>query len=111
MADINDPEAIKFVNEVIRPMAELRRAFDAKVDSLVNKWNGDTGKGGTFGALFTLNTDGDVLDGREVEGISRLTGNDVVLFFNILNAAKIESDKTGARVVIEKPCVRNLEIN
>lgn len=110
MADIVNPEAIKFVNEIIRPLAEARRALDARIEDALNKWNSTVSPGVTFGAQFADNLDGLVQDGRDADGISRLTGNDVVNFVTRLVAVKTDSDLVGARTIIAKPCVRAFEV-
>lgn len=95
---IDDPQAIKFVNEVIRPMAESARAIVARVEDAKTAW---------FGGLNQMfpNDSTAVDDGREAEGISRLTGQDINSVMSVLIAM---DDQINAEI-IAKPCVRPLE--
>ncbi len=70
MADITDPEAIRFINEVIRPLAEDARALFAKLqaaDEVVNR---------ILPTIGNRPTDL-VLDGRAAEGVSQISGADI----------------------------------
>lgn len=100
---MNNPEAIKFVNEVVRPLAEDLRAMKLKLGALRTSWF--SGKN----ALFA-NTAEPVEDGRERDGVSRLTCGDVTnLVAQALKTAPGESSEWNDQI-IEKPCVRTLEI-
>jgi hypothetical protein len=55
---ITDPEAIKFVNEYIRPMCENVRYMGARGADFANKW-------AQIGALFPNDALETVEDGRE----------------------------------------------
>jgi len=72
MAAITNPQYIKFVNEAVRPLAELLRKLD-----VVNEDAKDT-YFAQISALVSGNVAGDAIDdGRDAEGISRLTKGDV----------------------------------
>ena len=105
MADIIDPQAIRFVNEEIRPLAEGLRAYKARVDAALLTWNG--------GINTTIGTEaGDIVqDGREDQGVSRLSGADVTNFVAKLEALQTQLDQAGVAQVVNKPCVRTLEVN
>lgn len=97
MADITDPQAIKFVNEQIRPIAEQLRALKAQSSALLVDW---------YAGLNTKfpNDASPVQDGRDAEGVSRLTGqdvNDVAYLLATAVSPMVDS-------VIAKPCVRPL---
>lgn len=94
---IEDPEVVLFLNEVVRPMAEEIRAIVARIESAKTKWfSGLNGK--------TLNTDDVVDDGRESEGVSRITGADINSFMNvIINIEGASNDE-----IVSKPTVRPL---
>lgn len=96
---ITGPEEIKFVNEYIRPMCENVRYMKARGDDFALKW---AGLSGGF-----PNDSSVVEDGRESEGISRLTGADInavaLVFSSLLSDIGIT-----AQAVIQKPCVRPL---
>lgn len=98
MPDINDPQAVRFCNEVVRPMCELARAFVARTQSHTTEWFSG------INALFP-NDSSPVDDGRETEGVSRLTGADVNSVMGILIAMAAESNSE----IISKPCVRSLQ--
>lgn len=99
MADITDAEAIKFVNEYIRPMCENIRYMKARGDDFALKWAQLSGS-------FPNDTSA-VADGREAEGISRLTGADINAVATVFNTLLGDID-TAAETVIAKPCVRPL---
>ena len=96
---ITDPEAIKFVNEYIRPMCETIRHMKVRGDDFALKW-------AELSADFPNDTSV-VEDGRDAEGISRLTGADinaVAVFFSTI----LGDIGTREMQVIAKPCVRPL---
>ncbi len=96
---ITDAEAIKFVNEYIRPMCENIRYMKARGDDFAIKW-------AQLGSKFPNDTS-PVEDGRDAEGISRLTGADVQAVAAVFAALLGDIDAT-ATAVIAKPCVRPL---
>lgn len=95
MAQINNPEAIRFVNEVLRPLCEEARAFRIRIAALSTEWF--LGKND----LFAVPVD-TVEDGRRTEGISRLTAGDVT------NAVAQLLNWNPNSEIIQKPCVRKL---
>ena len=96
---ITGPEEIKFVNEYIRPMCENIRYMKARGDDFAIKWAGLSGG-------FPNDTSV-VEDGRDAEGISRLTGADINAVATVFNTLLGDIDAT-AETVIAKPCVRPL---
>jgi hypothetical protein len=98
MADITDAEAIKFTNEYVRPLCEQLRYMCARGKDWKIKW--DTGMSAKFD-----NDTSPVVDGRDAEGISRLTGADIHAVAAVFNAL-LEDIDTAAEVAISKPCVR-----
>lgn len=95
---ITDPQAIKFVNEVVRPLSEQLRALKANIDSATFAWNGG------ISALVPNDVNELLNDGRQTEGVSRLTGADIRAVITILGA--VRAAVTDATV--SKPCVRPL---
>jgi hypothetical protein len=95
---ITDPQAIRFVNEAIRPLCEQLRALKANIDSATYQWNG------TIAALIPNDVAEKLEDGRAAEGVSRLTGADIRAVVAIL--AAVRTAVTDATV--SKPCVRPL---
>lgn len=99
---MNDPEAIRFVNEKIRPLAEKLEALSAELGVFRTQW---------FGGLNThfANAGEPVEDGREAEGTSRLTCGDVTNF--VTQAFKTAPGEPGEwnAEIINKPTVRRFE--
>ena len=104
MADITSPEAIKFANEQVRPLAEAMQALDYRIQACLTQWYA------TASALFPVDAEAMLQDGREADGVSRLSGNDVVLLITQLAAYKTAMDGAGVRNVIAKPTVRALTV-
>ena len=99
---ITNTEAIRFTNEVIRVKAEQLRGLKAEIDALMAAW---------FGGINTLipNDAGEALeDGREAEGVSRLTGADINALVTQLAGIQTALNAGGVADVISKPCVRTL---
>ena len=96
---INNPEAIRFTNEIIRPMCEDLRALKARIVSAQTRWY--AGMNGAF-----TNDSTAVADGREGELVSKLTGADVNnVMSQIITLATNINDE-----IVEKPCVRALTV-
>ena len=102
MADITSPEVIKFSNEQIRPLAEAMQALDYRVQAALVTWYATI-------SADCPNDSSPIADGREAEGVSRLTGSDVVNMVTQMAAYKTALELTGVPDVISKPCVRSLE--
>ena len=109
MTDITNPVAIKFINEEIRPLAEIFRNAIALVDDMETAWFGQS-----LNTIVT-NAAGDAIaDDRDAEGVSRLTGADIHNF--IASAIDYRNLMTGVsapgqsdrRQTIDKPTVRPL---
>ena len=104
MADITSPNAIKFVNEQIRPIAETIRALKYQIDAIIVDW--------FAGQNVTISNTADAIeDGRETEGVSRLVGSDVVNVVSQLVAIQSLLNQAGVVNIIAKPCVRTLAIS
>ena len=99
MSDITNPIAIKFSNEVIRPLAEEMKLLKVRADQAMTDW---------YAGINTLfpNDSSPVQDGREAEGISRLTGADVNNLMGQVGVYKSQLEQPGVPQVIAKPCVR-----
>lgn len=104
MAEITDAEAIRFVNEQIRPMAERLRDLNALMDYARGLWIG-----GELMAHFANDAD-TVEDGREAEGVSRLTAKDVSDLVGQLATILTQFEETGVMDIIRKPCVRTMRV-
>ena len=66
MAEITNAEAIGFVNDQIRPVAERLRDLEAILENMQGMWFG-----GGLSTYFS-SADDTVEDGREGQGVSRL---------------------------------------
>lgn len=100
---INDPEAIRFCNEVVRPICERLRALKADIDAMRAAYDGGIGE------HFFGHGAEPIEDGRAAEGVSRLDGNDVLAFVDLVPyQLKAFFDAAGVQNVISKPCVRTL---
>jgi hypothetical protein len=96
---ITDAEAIKFTNDYIRPMCENLRFMNARGADWAQKWTQMSSK-------FPNDTSV-VEDGREAEGISRLSGADINAVAAVFGSLLTIMDAT-AQSAIAKPCVRPL---
>jgi hypothetical protein len=98
MPDITNAQAIKFVNEQVRPLSEQARALKARIGALTTDWFAGLN-------LAVPNTPDVVADGR-TDGASVLTGIDVnSVVGNLIAAHDAINDQ-----IIAKPCVRPLQV-
>lgn len=101
MAQITNAAAIKFVNEVVRPLAEEARALSIRLGAMRTAW---------YGGMNTVfaNAVDTVEDGRSAEGVSRLTAGDVTNLVAQLIAVAPGEQRAFNSEIIQKPCVRIL---
>ena len=99
---ITDPEAINFVDETIRPLSEAARALYYEVKAAAVKW-------GNVSANIP-NTADIVEDGREDQGVSRLTGANVRVVTGFLSAY-IAAYENATVAAMDKPTVRRLNVS
>ena len=99
---ITNTEAIKFTGEIARVKSEQLRGFKAEIDSAMAKWHNG------IGTIMANDLEGIVEDGRAAEGVTRVTGNDVVLVISKLEAIQTILDAAGVMAAIEKLCVRTM---
>lgn len=104
MADIVDPKVISFCNNFVRPHAERMRALDAQGDAALVTWFSQI-------AAACPNDASPIADGRENEGVSRLTGADVSSFITQVAAYQTALNESGVADVVSKPCVRTLTVS
>lgn len=96
---ITDPEAIRFANEQVRPIAEQLRALKVRIRAMQTSWF--AGRNQAF-----PNTSDPLEDGREAEGVSRLTGANVNSLVGIAIATADEINDE----IVSLPCVRPLSV-
>lgn len=101
---IANPQALRFVNERIRPLAEELRALNLECQDILAVWNGG------MNSLFPNDTTA-IDDGREAEGVSRLRGQDIHNMMTLVDQLNTRFTAAGVQTVIQKPCVRRLEVN
>lgn len=101
---ITNQEVISFTNETVRTMAEKLRGLKYEIDAAMIKYNSG------IGAICVADMSGIVEDGREDQGVSRLTGNDVVGMAVQMAAIQTQLSGVGVMDVIVKPCVRALRV-
>lgn len=99
MPAIIDPQAIRFVNEQVRPLCEQVRALMVKIDTMNTSWSAG------ISALFPNDTSA-LTDGHIAEGVSQLTGAQVVQAVSNMIALKTASNSQ----IIDKPCVRAISV-
>ena len=105
MADITNPQAIAFTNESIRPIAERVRGLKAEIDDVMIAWF--SGINATIGS----SVNDPLLDGREAEGVSRLTADDIAGLIVVIQSIQTTLDVAGITARVQKPCVRPLRVN
>ena len=104
---ITDPRAIKYTNEVLRPLAEKLRDVLEDIARAEQTWTDEVG------ALMP-NTADVLEDGRDAEGVSRLTGAEInslrAVFVQMKNLRAGSAVTTLANVDtrIGRACVRTL---
>lgn len=105
MADIIDQRVIKFCNEQVRPAAEKIRELDYLLEDIKRKWDNE------ISFIISENEITDTIaDGRISQGVSVLTKNDLLLVLTQINTINTQMLGSGVRGVINKPCVRGLEL-
>ncbi len=100
---ITDPEAIKFVNETIRPLSESARALYYSCLNAKEK--------AVNGGIMAEIPDGPevVEDGRESSGVSRLNGQDVGVLVSFFSSY-ISAYEAAGQSKMQKPCVRQFKV-
>jgi len=100
---ITDPETIRLSNEAIRPLAEQMRGLVAQLAGLEEQI--------TRILPDIPNDPAEIVeDGREAEGISRLTGADIHALAAI-RAGVLALATPEVQALVSKACVRPLRIS
>lgn len=91
---MNNPIAVQFVSQRVRPLAEAARDFVIRATPTLEEWE----------ALAPLFTDASeiVEDDREAEGVAPLTCGQVTAFIAIIAGLNF----AGTTAAIAAPCVR-----
>lgn len=102
MPEINNPEIVRFTNEVIRPLAEELRAIVVKLDAAQDAVDR---------LLPMIPNDTSIInDGRASEGVSQLVGAEIHAMAAIRDQILVLSNQPGVRALISKTSVRPLII-
>lgn len=106
MANITSAEVVKFCNEDLRPVCETIRNLKAKMENLQLQYYN------TISAEIGGNTGVDdmLIDNREEQGVTQIDGNDISGVITQTAAIIALLEEPGVMNVIEKPCVRALNI-
>lgn len=97
---MSDPGVVKFLNEDLRPLAELARALKSRSHSAIVRWENVLKE--------RVPDEGDkttVEDGREKEGVTQIAVDEIYLLTKLLVATTDQIDDA----LIERFCVRPLE--
>ena len=100
---ITDPQAIRFINEVARPISERVRDLHALMTDAKARWLAEV-------AALVPNDVSTVDDGRDAEGVSRLTGADVNAAIAVLGTLIADLDAAGKMDAIRLLTVRSLTV-
>jgi hypothetical protein len=104
MADITNAEAVQYVNDRLHRRSEQIRAMLFILQDDRAKWNG--------GISANIPNDTSVVDdGREAEGVTRLTGADVNLIMARCASLLAVLEAQYAMDCIYKACVRAVDVN
>lgn len=101
---IDNPVVIRFVNEQLRPIAEKMRATKIELKQAFADWQQKAA------ASVPDDNKESLEDGREAEGVSRLSGADINAFINVLTKYNLVGDEIGIDDVVNKLCVRALDV-
>ena len=104
MADITNPEAIRFCNEIVRPLAEKMRGLKVEIDAALVTWNAG------IGTIIGSSAGDAIQDGRDAEGVSRLTAADVAALGGEMIAYQTRCNQAGVAEILSKPCVNPVRI-
>lgn len=109
--DITDPIAIRYCNEVFRPLSEeLNRAL-VKVDQVITDLNPEAKD---LLKLFP-DTEDEIKDNREAEGISRLYSKDCARMIKICQSlrglADAVKDLQGNEITPSRAVLRKFAVN
>ena len=105
---ITSPAAIRYCNEVLRPLAEKLRDVFEDVARAEQAWTDE------IGALIPNDAAQILDDGREAQGVSRLTGQEINSLRAVL--AQLKTLRSGVAVTtlanvdtrVGRACVRTL---
>ena len=101
---ITNPGVIVFCNEDIRPLAEKLRALKAIVTSINDEWDS------VHSANTPDNSSEYLEDGRESEGVTQVTGEDIHDIMGLSATIETALSTTANETLLSKFSVRSLEV-
>lgn len=101
MADINNPQLNRFLNEQLRPLAEKYRALQAEAQAMLDQYQSDI-----LPILNAAANTDTIVDGRAAQGVNQLTVGEVKQMR--LGVVNINTEYEGKRTFFARPCVRPL---
>jgi hypothetical protein len=100
---ITDPRAVKFSNEVVRPLSEQLRQLKEDAERAKIRWQDEISSIVPNDPLENLE------DGRDAEGVSRLDGSEINDIASDINAFITWYESVAEREArLAKACVRTL---
>lgn len=100
MAAITDEVALAFMDQHVRPLAELLRELEARVEDAEAAW---------FNGVNSVLTGSDTVENRTSEGVPSMTGTEITNVVAALMAARdVVTETAGRAALIEKATVRTL---
>lgn len=105
---ITDPRVIKYVNETLRPLAERTRAVQAEIETSLAAYAVEV-----QAVVEAADAGAPLEDGRDAEGVSRLTREDIMQAVGLLDGLAQTArlpDNAQALAAMHKACVRPLRI-
>lgn len=103
---MNDPEAIRFINEHIRPRCEMLRDLKILMEYDLEKWYDNS-----LNTTIPNDDQDPVEDGRASEGVSQLTCADIHTIMSRISEVLTPLQAAGAMDVVNKACVRTLSLS
>lgn len=98
---INDPQAIRFVNERARPLSESVRAIGVQLRDCLNQWP-------SIEPLVGDDSREPIEDRRDSEGVSRLNGAEIHRLMEHFES--IAQATEAAAPIVGRACVRAIEV-
>ena len=89
MADITNPEAIRFANERIRPMADALAQAYYSAKLFIDEWDANS-----MNTLITNTNQDTFIDGSAVDGRHPVTGADARRIYDVASALVLDFEAT-----------------
>jgi hypothetical protein len=105
---MNDPLAIRFVNERVRPRCEMIRALKILLEDDLEQWFNNE-----INTTIPNDSSGEctIEDGRQSQGVSLLYCDEIHTIMARLSEVLEPLQAANAMDLIHKACVRNLSVD